>query len=353
MAQEYPVKKEMLVSNETPTCLIYHSSLNGWTISDRMKKIAYKVMSKDEWFKYRAGEIKHIFPEYDAKIHCITIDTQRPENLEFEQIGINLFKYASLDEKEVDLPYGSFSFIDTPQGTILRKLNINRDNYIDIGRTEGSDLYIAYQKFRNQKDNYIKYGRRAKQGTLFYGPPGNSKTTEICKLAAFAEENKFRVFFLGSNEVSLNSLASFKTILEKEDNVFVLEEVTERVEYPEDLLSFLDGEASWNNCFLIATTNHPEDLPWNIIDRPGRFKVLKEFGPPTLAQRTKYLQHMKLSDAEIEIAAKATEGLSMDYLINITFDALTMDEPILTVIARYKEERKKICGSFKGGIGIK
>lgn len=333
-----------------PRCLVYDKDQKGWVVSTQSKKIDYLILAKDEWFKMRSGNFKEIYPEFDSTKHYYSVDSYRPEVLGLNDVGVSIFEYQ-IDQKST-LPYGCFVFRETSMGTVLRKFEVSTDNYIDIGRTEGSDLYKDFLEFR-EKSLASKIKRRNRKGILLYGPPGNSKTTEICKLAANAEKDKFRVIFIGSKDVEFNSIAMYKSLIEDEFTIFVIEEITERIQNPEELLSFLDGETSWKNCYTIATTNHPEQLPWNIIDRPGRFKVIKEFAPPNADQRKKFLEQIGFPVEQIEEGVKATEGLSLDYLINISYDALDYNEPILKVVDHYKKDRQKVATSFKKSMGMR
>ena len=185
---------------------------------------------------------------------------------------------------------------------------------------------------------------------LLYGPPGNGKTREIVKLIENSKKDKYRVIIIDS-AVSFQDLEEFKTILEKDDNIFVIEEITERTEKnAEQLLNFLDGEMSWYNSYTIATTNYPEELPWNIIDRPGRFNLIKEVGNPTPEERSLYFKHMGIVD--VEEAVKATDKLSLDYIINITNDSLMYNKTIPEVVKEYISRRKNMSNKFKSPMGL-
>ena len=82
-------------------------------------------------------------------------------------------------------------------------------------------------------------------------------------------------------------------------------------------LSFLDGQASWNNCLILATTNYPERLPGNIIDRPSRFDRVIRVDYPKPDVRKKYLDKMLGESNVDEIMIKKTEGFSIAYMKEI------------------------------------
>jgi SpoVK/Ycf46/Vps4 family AAA+-type ATPase len=129
----------------------------------------------------------------------------------------------------------------------------------------------------------------------------------------------------------------------------VIEELTERTGHTgtEKLLSFLDGETSWNNSYVVATTNYPDELPWNIIDRPGRFGTIVEVKNPTKEQRMSYMKIMALNLEELEEAADATEGLCFDYVKCTVLDALDNGTSVKEEVQKYKERREKVSKAFK------
>lgn len=330
-----------------PKTLVWKKKYQGWMIDVTTKAVDFAVLSRDEYYKFAAGEVKHIFPQYDPQKHTVDVSTYSPEYNDYNNHHITL---NEIQEKNENMPFGCFVFKYSDHGSVyLKRIHLSTDKYVDIGSPV--DLYKDYTEFRNNKDKFVKLGRRPRKAALLYGSPGNSKTMEICKLAKHAEEDKYRVFFLG-NDIRLPHLIDFKEVLEHEDNVFVLEEITERTRESEELLSFLDGEMSWNNCYTIATTNNPEELALNLLDRPSRFKLIKEFPSPNKAQRMSYLQKVGFPEADIEQAATLTEGYSLDYLINVAFDAMLDNLPIVQVINSYKDERRKLSKTFKGKIGI-
>ncbi len=74
---------------------------------------------------------------------------------------------------------------------------------------------------------------------------------------------------------------------------FVFEELTSNLhdEFISRLLTFLDGELSVDKSIILATTNYPEKLPGNIVNRPSRFDKLFEFDFPNDQERAALLKH--------------------------------------------------------------
>ncbi len=333
---------------DQPEGLVWNKKYQAYEMGSLTKTIKIAILSREEFYILQSKQLNKIFPEFDPKKHTIKEHTYNPENSGYDYHYVTLEEYQ---HDKINLPYGCFAFKSTSYGGyILKEINIDTDKYVDLGMSP-VDVYKDYLDFRNSKEKFEKLGRRPRKALLLYGAPGNSKTMEICKLAKNAKKDKFRVFFIGNN-IGFEGISDFKKALNNEDNVFVIEEITERRRDPEELLSFLDGEMSWSNCYTIATTNHPEELAWNLVDRPSRFKIIKEFLPPNAQQRTTYLQKVGFPEADIAEAVKLTEGMSLDYLINLSFDAMFNEQPIQKIISEYKDERKKLSKTFKNKMGL-
>ncbi len=352
MAKDYKVSAQLKPTEEIEQTLVFKRKLNAYVLSTSSKAIQFKVVDKEEYFRYSAGEVNHIFPEYDPNKHYIDVNTYNPENIGYDGIPISLYEYQQSNHSEV--PYGTFIFEQNNNyGLVLKKITLKTDNHINLNSK--FNLIDDFNNFRLAKPIYKSTVGRARKGLLFYGPPGGGKSHSLTCLAQLAEKEKFRVFFI-TKGFSLQDLIPFKRIFENEDNVFVIEELTDRANNSsdtEELLSFMDGEMSWDNSYVIATTNYPEELPWNIIDRPSRFKVKLEFPNPTLEERINYLTQMKVSEDQIQEAAKITEGLSLDYLKNITMDSFIENRPIVEIMKDYKKDKLNIASKFKNGkLGI-
>jgi len=111
-----------------------------------------------------------------------------------------------------------------------------------------------------------------------------------------------------------------------------------------DTLNILDGVDSIDNTLIIATTNYPERIPDNLIDRPGRFDSLYEVGFPTTDVRLAYLKEQLSLASEVDLmqAVQMTEGYSIAYLKELVVASQIYDKKLFEIIKTFKERKAKI-----------
>lgn len=261
-----------------PETIKFSSDLNGYYAVRNSKSIALIQTTREEYFRYMAGERKHLFPDYDPKKHQMGSVCMHPENSNYENVPIHVSEMVT--EKSDEIPYGCFALVETTSGPILRLMDISADGYIDLGRKEYQGVYEDFMQFRKNRDKYASATppRRHRSSMLMFGPPGNGKTREITRVLSSAKDDKFRAIFIGS-DVRLSSLNAFKKAMAGEDVVFVIEEITERTGKREDvdqLLSFTDGELSWDHCYIIATTNYSASCPGTLSIAQAASRLLRK-----------------------------------------------------------------------------
>lgn len=159
-------------------------------------------------------------------------------------------------------------------------------NSIILNKQLKSDLISDLGEFLNSKDWYMDRGIPYQRGYLFYGPPGNGKTSLICALASYY---KLAIYIVNINNISgytfLNLLSSVSArslvIFEDIDCLFIDRENTNNKKNRDNIsfssfLNAIDGLCSPSGRILIATTNYPERLDAALM-RPGRIDKKIEF----------------------------------------------------------------------------
>lgn len=276
------------------------------------------------------------------------------EDLNFTSYLDDTFNLSGVTEVFIDvsenisvneLPYGVFEIRYSPGlGLVIKDMPIEQAKPKIL---QNHDLKpFVYNLINNKSSN-----RKNKKGLLLYGPPGNGKTSNLFQLREFCnEENKTRMFFV-SAKVELSELNGIKEFFKDDINIFVFEEITERVARQglADMLTFLDGENSWNNSISIATSNSPEDLPANIVDRPGRFDTFIEYSNPSDVQIDELGELFGISEG---ISSLKGKKLSFDYVSYILDKSIQLSQNIKTTYDQELTHRRKLSETFKGKMGL-
>lgn len=217
----------------------------------------------------------------------------------------NINKYPNCDlfsadvienNNKTELPKGMYYYskegYSKPEG--LASFEFRNDEYLNIFN-KAKEVEEQINLFINNEKTYRDLNIIYKMGILWYGPPGEGKTSFIrnlvnsnifCKDAIVINitEELPESYFLQS----LNSSTKGKL------KILILEEITNLTQHSSDirkLLTFLDGETSLDNCIILATTNYPELLPKNIVERPSRFDKLYKMSSPNKEEIFKLIEY--------------------------------------------------------------
>ena len=253
--------------------------------------------------------------------------------------GVNKYLFNVHDTfRTNDLPYGSF-IIESPMFEPMRMTEFKLDSSTLLYNPLNLYRYVETLKAG-------KVGRKNKSGILLYGPAGTGKSSSINELSKYCtEENNLRMFFL-SPEVSMTSLYKLRDAFKGSYVVFVIEELTDFLQAKgfKDVLTFLDGEYSWENSLTICTTNYPEKLPANLLDRPGRFEHLIQVKKPTDNDIKELGKLFNIDDVD----ALLGKDLSYDYISHVLSNCAQSGSSVSLFIKQEKEKRKFLSETFKG-----
>jgi len=138
------------------------------------------------------------------------------------------------------------------------------------------------EAFLNKKSFYTDRNLDYKRAFLLYGEPGTGKSRFVEHMTdrLVREQDAVVIRIESTNQLDHvvdKGILCFNDYLKGRLKVFVIEELTNLVRHSgsyAELLNFLDSPHLRNDVIFFITTNYPDKIPNNIIDRPSRLDVL-------------------------------------------------------------------------------
>jgi len=141
----------------------------------------------------------------------------------------------------------------------------------------------SMNRFLQNTDFYRKQKLGYKRSALLFGEPGTGKSRYIDNLSRrLIHEHNAIVFRIeSSNELQLmleKGMVVINRVMAGRLKVFVIEELATLVRRGNhtEILNFLDNSLLREDVVFLMTTNTPELIPENIVDRPSRVDILAE-----------------------------------------------------------------------------
>jgi len=330
-------------------CFSYDKSGDFYYVS-RRERISFAWSTSDIFKAYHLNRYSDIFPEYNPETDDVIWSNVG------NMVGFILTR-RTVSSSSHRLPPGfySISYSDN-YGYVLDPVRkIERDNPVDMGGFQGTIL-SDMDVFFSSSSVYRQVKMTHKRACLLFGPHGNGKTFGVLQSAEMSIR-KFGaiVLIVPDGAETLECVSFFQKALESYNKLIIVEEITDRINRrPESWLTFLDGESSWNDVYIIATTNYPGELPLNVVDRPGRFDLLVEVVNPSREERFAYLTSV-LGESISDDILNITEGFSIAYLKLLILESKVSGEDLSDVVKRICKVKTRVKNHFKtsSNIGFK
>ena len=263
------------------------------------------------------------------------------------------FSYAEpKDDRKFIIEPGTFAFAASAAGISLNKLEFKPRTLLETVNNTATIINEA-KTFFSRLHVYEKLNRPKKRGILLYSAPGMGKTSSIEKFCQdFIDEDSGTVVLVWpTSEVEAEAVSKFLSQQSSYSEectrmILIIEDIGGgerdgehgRYAITSGLLNLLDGVGLVFKLptFIVATTNHPENLLSSLANRPGRFDMMMKLEPPTPNERIRLLEFVVkrlLTDEErAAITSKGTETFSIAHIEEIAVRAELHDKSFKTVV---------------------
>ncbi len=235
----------------------------------------------------------------------------------------DVLKFHKENSKEIEYMYSSTM---GSEWTFLGKVpDVTLDGIIMPNK---KILLDDFKTFVDNKQWYINRGLRYKRGYLFFGPPGNGKTSLCIAMARKLHKN---IYFMNLSDFEKDSqfTNSFRSV--PSNSIIVVEDI-DRMTIGGDknislspILNCVDGSFSREGQIVIFTTNHIDKLDPALI-RSGRIDIKCLFDNPKKPEVEKYLSRFFECDIKLE-----------------TYDKQLSMSDIQELCVRNKSDYTKVC----------
>jgi hypothetical protein len=314
-----------------------------WETTVQDKKI-YTCESQD-----RATFFKCDDPKYLNKLQKIADRNPKITFSHYNREMLRLFR----EKRPISIAGGKFYLFDGGYpypDQYLVPLDLRDEKIFHLDKYQ--DLINFIREFSHKKDFYTQRNLFYKAGIFLYGPPGNSKTTFIRYLLKNVIDPTAVVIWCNALPgvtltQELRKISGLK--------VLIFEELTTTVsnEYAiKKFLEFTDGENSLNNCLIFATTNYPEQLSANVVDRKGRFDKMVRFDNPDTIQRREIILNYYPECNSIDDYVKATKDFSFADIRECYIQQDIYGVDFLTSCKQFKDHKQFVKDHFNKGTKI-
>ncbi|MCH8558057.1 MAG: AAA family ATPase [Balneolia bacterium] len=214
------------------------------------------------------------------------------------------------------------------------------------------------RSFLDSKEFYKEQKLGYKRSVLFYGEPGTGKSRYIDQLGTTLISNYDAVVMRigGPHELSAILKAGIPVlnkVLKGRLKVFIIEELVTLLErdFKTELLNLLDHPYLRDDVMFLMTTNNPEQLPSNIVDRPSRVDLLVEVNSKGLnkefiAAWYKFLMGQNMpEDAMNEMSQ--LDDLSPAYLKELFVSSRVTGQSLQDSMIELRDRKSRVKSQFK------
>jgi len=183
---------------------------------------------------------------------------------------------------------------------------------------------------------------------LLYGPPGCGKSCAI-KLIARQTLAREGIILWVDRAGLLADVLKYLHDIQPDTPVLVLMEDLDKLLQDDDRKSLwtsvLEGVTHVSNTVFVATTNYPEKLPQEFINRPGRFDVRVKVSPPGRKARRNYLEYLTREldgGLDLDEVAELTDGMTFAHLKEVVCNVVIYGRSLEEAVGRVRKLEKPV-----------
>jgi ATP-dependent Zn protease len=298
-----------------------------------MTNYIFKALNENEKVEPKLkAKSKKFYREVNGNIFPITIFSDTCYHYSwlirlFLNVSFKLKLFFTL--KFYQLQAGVYDIKSMNQVVCLSKKKLKTDKLIKFSEKQYTGTIDEIVNISSKKETYQKIGFTFKRGILLYGEPGNGKSALL---------NLIIQPIVSNNGICLyvKDIDHFKAILKQVRNIeperlilVILEDLDTLIsgslsDDKSTLLSLLEGQDTSPNTLFLATTNFPEELEGNLINRPGRFDRVIFIDNPGEQSRREYLQSLglELTSEQLEQWVKKTKSFSFAHIKELVISVI-------------------------------
>jgi hypothetical protein len=279
-------------------------------------------------------------------------------------IQFEFIKDKDMKKKKTIIKPGTWSITSTNAGLKLETVVIAKKRLLlDVNNT--SIIMNEADCFFSNLDVYRELERPLKRGVLLYSQPGLGKSATIGHFCdkARSDDPGTVVILWPTAKIEAYQVEEWLSSESEYDEsvtrvILVLEDIgggeveCGRRAVDSSLLNLLDGVTVTFSLptFILATTNHPDNLLKSLADRPGRFDLLQELLPPSAEERVKLLEFIskkELTQEEKEaVSSKEADTLSIAHLDEIVVRSRLHKKTIIQTLKEILKHRAFMNKNF-------
>lgn len=299
----------------------------------------------------------------------LSVDMEIPESdLCFQNDDvIAQFEYIKPEEEEkFEIEPGTYTLVNSNAGVRPAKTELRSYNLLtSIDNT--SKIIKEAEIFFNKLDVYRELEQPMKRAVLMASKPGMGKTASISQICnTFVKTDPGTVVFnWPSSDVDADDVSKFLSVASEYTKectrlLLIIEDIGDSSsdEYrgrnsSAGLLNLLDGVgvAFKLPTFILATTNHPEQMVEALADRPGRFDLKIDLSPPNYIERValaEFIAKRPLSEEEKQaFGTKGAENFSIAHIKEVIIRSRLHDKSYQDVINELVAHSKRFKEGFE------